>query len=142
MNFKNIECYKVNNDCLDVSGAEVEGVNLFTEDVLDKGLSFGESSEGIILNLTFKKNKLAIAVKDGSSLEIDDFNLLENQYDFAVFNKKSEYGKSVLKLTNTNDLENLNFLVGKNNELIANSKLNIKKLENSYIYNLFYNNIN
>ena len=92
--------------------------------------------------LTFKKNKLAIAVKDGSSLEIDDFNLLENQYDFAVFNKKSEYGKSVLKLTNTTDLENLNFLVGKNNELIANSKLNIKKLENSYIYNLFYNNIN
>ena len=142
LNFKNIECYKVNNDCLDVSGAEVEGVNLFTEDVLDKGLSFGESSEGTISKLTFKKNKLAIAVKDGSSLEIDDFNLLENQYDFAVFNKKSEYGKSVLKLTNTTDLENLNFLVGKNNELIANSKLNIKKLENSYIYNLFYNNIN
>ena len=40
LNFKNIECYKV-NDCLDVSGAEVKGVNLFTEDVLDKGLSFG-----------------------------------------------------------------------------------------------------
>ena len=142
LNFNNIKCNRVNNDCLDVSGAKVEGSNLFTNKVFDKGLSFGEASEGKISNSYFENNKLAVAVKDGSFLELQNFKLVDNQYDFAVFNKKSEYGKSILNLGNSAETENLNLLIGKNNELLAEKILNVQKLENSFIYNLFYSNIN
>ena len=105
-------------------------------------MSFGEASEGKISNSYFENNKLAVAVKDGSFLELQNFKLVDNQYDFAVFNKKSEYGKSILNLGNSAETENLNLLIGKNNELLAEKILNVQKLENSFIYNLFYSNIN
>ena len=77
-----------------------------------------------------------------NSLKLENYKSKENQYDFAVFNKKSEYGKSVLHIEKISELENLNILIGEENELLADKNINIKKLENSYIYNLFYNNIN
>ena len=43
-NFNNIKCFNVNNDCLDISGAQVVGGELYVYDTKDKGISIGEGS--------------------------------------------------------------------------------------------------
>ncbi len=52
--------------------------------------------------------------------------------------KKNEFGNSILKIKNK-DLKDLNILVGKNNDFILGDQHYIhEKLDNKYIYNLFY----
>ena len=131
--FKNIICQNILNDCLDVSGATVTGDYLQTIDIKDKGLSFGENSKGSISNSSFIKNKLAVAVKDGSHLSLSEFNFKENKYDIAVFNKKKEYGTSTLKLNKLEDKNNLKILLGTNNKILPIIDEKIIKVTNSYI---------
>ncbi len=138
LKFDNIYCENILNDCLDVSGSYVEGENLVANKVLDKGLSFGENSIGTISKTSFKNNKLGVAVKDGSKLELIDSQLIDNDFDIAVFNKKKEYEGSTLKLNRVNNLDQLNILLGNKNKIISNSIQNIDKIKNSYINNLFY----
>ena len=104
----------------------------------DKGLSFGENSVGIIKNNFFKNNKLAVAVKDGSELEIINNTFIDNKYDIAVFNKKKEYDNATLKLKDNSKKFDLNILLGKKNILISDQKYNVKKKKNKFINNLFY----
>ena len=66
------------NDCLDVSGANIQGKYLDAADIGDKGISFGEGSIGNIYNTNFVNNKLAIAVKDSSKLSLSNYNLKNN----------------------------------------------------------------
>ena len=136
--FKNIICQNILNDCLDVSGATVTGDYLQTIDIKDKGLSFGENSKGSISNSSFTKNKLAVAVKDGSHLLLSEFNFKENKYDIAVFNKKKEYGSSTLNLNKLEDKNNLKILLGANNKILPIVDEKIIKVKNSYINDLFY----
>ena len=138
MVFENITCEKILNDCLDVSGGVVEGRYLKTKDIMDKGLSFGENSNGNISNSTFINNKLAIAVKDGSQLSLSEFNFKENKYDIAVFNKKKEYGSSILSLDKFKDISDLKILLGSNNKILPDTNKNVIEVKNSYINNLFY----
>ena len=136
--FENITCKNILNDCLDVSGAHIQGKYLEAIDVMDKGLSFGENSVGIISNVNFIKNKLGIAVKDGSELSLSKYILKKNKYDIAVFNKKEEYGESTLNLNELENEKNLNILLGKNNTILSNSNIKITKVKNNYINSLFY----
>ena len=136
--FENIICQNVLNDCLDVSGGIVNGKNLRTVNIKDKGLSFGENSKGKISNTSFINNKLAVAVKDGSKLSLSEFSFKENNYDIAVFNKKKEYGPSTLNLNNLKDTNNLEILLGINNAVLTNNDKEIIKVKNSYINSLFY----
>ena len=138
LKFQDIECKNILNDCLDVSGGEVQGQYLQAIDVKDKGLSFGENSTGNITNSSFAKNKLAIAVKDGSQLLLSEYNFKENNFDIAVFNKKKEYGSSTLNLGVSKIENNPSILLGKNNYILAKTNKEIKKVKNSYINNLFY----
>ena len=136
--FENITCQNILNDCLDVSGGIVSGKYLRTIDVKDKGLSFGENSIGYIDNTNFINNKLAVAVKDGSELHLSEFNFKKNKYDIAVFNKKKEYGASILDLNQFSDVKNLKILLGVRNKILSNSNKKITKVKNSYINSLFY----
>ena len=138
MVFENITCQKILNDCLDVSGGIVEGKNLKTKDIMDKGLSFGENSNGKISNTSFINNKLAVAVKDGSELLLSEFKFEKNQYDIAVFNKKKEYGSSTLNLKKLKDKNNLKILLGSNNKILPKIDKNIAEVKNGYINDLFY----
>ena len=136
--FKNIMCKNILNDCLDVSGATVIGDYFQTTDIKDKGLSFGENSNGNISNSSFIKNKLAVAVKDGSQLSLSEFIFKENKYDIAVFNKKKEYGTSTLTLNKLRNKNYLKILLGANNKILPIFDEKIIKIKNSYINNLFY----
>ena len=136
--FENITCRNILNDCLDVSGADVNGKQFSAINVKDKGVSFGENSTGFITNAIFINNKLAVAVKDGSNLSLSKYKLSKNEYDIAVFNKKKEYKESTLNIDIISDKVELNILLGDNNKIISNSKIKITKVKNSYINNLFY----
>jgi len=91
LEFKNIKCKNVGNDCLDVSGAKIKGDYLIVAGARDKGISVGENSKVIIKNINVSSAKVGIAVKDGSKAWFSNINLKNNTYDLAVYNKKNEY---------------------------------------------------
>ena len=136
--FEAIFCENVDNDCLDVSGANVSGSFLVGSNVKDKGLSFGENSRGEILNLNFRNAKLGVAVKDGSKLKLTQYQFENNEYDIAVFNKKKEYEKASLFIDNSNNNDQLKYLIGLNNEIVKDQKVLTKKIDNKIINELFY----
>ena len=138
LKFKNIFCENVDNDCLDISGAKVKGNSLEGLNVKDKGLSFGENSNGEIININFQNAKLGVAVKDGSKLKLSKYGFTNNEYDVAVFNKKKEYEGASLFINESNDNNNLNYLIGNNNEIIKDDNVLTKKVKNKLINELFY----
>ncbi len=138
INFEKIYCKNVNNDCFDISGGRVVGKYLEATNISDKGISFGEESKGKIDLVNLKKNYLAIAVKDGSDLLIEESNLTNNDFDVSVFKKKNEFGNAKLVLNKTNNSSSLKALIGKKNEFFSEKILNFNKVNNNFIYNLFY----
>ncbi len=138
LKFVNIICENIDNDCLDISGANVYGNRLNGSQIKDKGLSFGESAEGQIMNLNFQNSRLGVAVKDGSNLRLSKYEFKNNEYDIAVFNKKREYEGATLHISEPNNNNQINYLLGKNNEIIKNNISLNKKLDNKMINNLFY----
>ena len=138
LEFNNIICINVDNDCLDVSGAKVKGKFLVGKYIKDKGLSFGENSRGEILNIDFQNTKLGVAVKDGSKLKLSNYKLINNEYDVAVFNKKKEYENSSLNLNEPLDKSELTYLIGFNNKIVKENINLTKKIENKIINEIFY----
>ena len=138
LKFKNITCKNILNDCLDVSAAKVDGNYLKGNHIKDKGLSFGENSDGKISNVDFQNSKLAIAVKDGSKLKLSKYLLRNNEFDIAVFNKKKEYEGASLKLNDSIENIELNYLIGLDNEIIKDEVALKKIIDNSIINQIFY----
>jgi len=138
INFENISCEDVLNDCLDASGANVNGAFLKGKNINDKGLSFGENSIGEILNIDFQHTRLGVAVKDGSKLKLSNYKLQNNEYDLAVFNKKNEYEGSSLNISNPIENNELKFLIGFKNSIIKDNIYLNEKIDNKKINRLFY----
>ena len=136
--FENIYCTNIKNDCLDLSNSTFEGKNLNAKNVKDKGLSVGENSQGYIENLLFEKNRLAIAVKDGSKLSVSNLKFLDNQFDVAVFKKKKEYDNATLKIDNISNHKITKIFLGKKNSILSNHVLKINNVKNSFLNNIFY----
>ena len=136
--FENISCQNITNDCLDVSGASVKGDKLLSVDVSDKGISFGENSNGLIKNTNFLNNKVGVAVKDGSNLTLVQSKLENNEYDLAIFNKKEEYGNSTINVKNIFSKDKINVLLGENNKFLSNQEIKVKRVKNSFINGLLY----
>jgi hypothetical protein len=135
--FNKINCFEIKNDCLDISGAKVDGDNLKVDQSLDKGLSIGENSIDEIKGLIIKNSKLAIAVKDGSVSYLENIESLNNQYDIALFNKKKEYNNPKLEVKNFLNNEK-KILQSKKSVLIIDNKNILGKETNSYINSIFY----
>ena len=138
LKFSNINCLKINNDCIDISGALVNGKNLVSKNTFDKGISVGENSDVKIQNINIVNNNIALAVKDGSSADIKNLTLKENKYDIALFTKKKEFSKPKLILTNINILDNKRILQSKNTTLIINDRSFVGSMEDDYINSLIY----
>ena len=138
LDFKNISCKNISNDCLDVSAAKVNGSKLIGNNIKDKGLSFGENSSGKITDINFQYSKLGVAVKDGSKLRLTRYLLKNNQYDVAVFNKKKEYDGAILKINNSVQKNELNYLIGTNNFIFKDELVLTKIIDNKIINQIFY----
>ena len=136
--FQNIKCSQINNDCLDISGSNVNGNEIYAENILDKGLSIGEASIAEIENIYLYKNKLGIAVKDGSKVKINNYNFGSNTYDMAVYTKKKEYKNSSLYIDGIKGFNDEKIFVGKSNKLIINGNIYKIKKKNSLINGIFY----
>ena len=135
--FYKIYCLKIKNDCLDISGAKVDGKKIEIDESLDKGVSVGENSIVRIEDLTIQNSKLAIAVKDGSNSYVKNFNSLNNQYDIALFNKKNEYRNPALIVKNYMNSEK-KILQSKKSQLTIDNVNIIGKETNSYINSILY----
>ncbi len=138
LKFSNINCLEINNDCIDISGALVNGENLVSKNTFDKGISVGENSNVKIQNVNIINNNIALAVKDGSSADIKNLTLKENKYDIALFTKKKEFSKPKLFLTNIKNLDRKRILQSKNTTLIINDSSFMGNMEDDYINSLIY----
>ncbi len=107
------------NDGIDISAGRVFLENVYIDTSGDKGISIGENS---FVNLTFadiKNSYIGLAVKDQSSLKIDDdgnqnltkgLKIKNSKYGIALYQKKSEFGPAEVHIGNSGDhYLNLNF---------------------------------
>ena len=99
-----LECRDIGNDCLDTSGSNIDLKFLYAANVMDKAVSAGEKSSVKIESVVLENLSIGIVSKDGSNLEVSDYRSNDVALDFAIFNKKEEYGNPnfVLKTINHN----------------------------------------
>ena len=97
---ENVKFLQVGNDAIDVSGTklyinEVEIVNPG-----DKGISGGEKSHLICKNIEISGGEIAIASKDGTTIDINGISINSSKLAYCSFQKKSEYGPGIIIVKN------------------------------------------
>ena len=136
--FNEISCFKINNDCLDLSGVNVTGTDISVKKSKDKAISIGENSFVKIENLNLNQNNIGVAVKDGSISDLTNFNTEGNNFDVALFNKKKEFSKPSLNILNYSNFNITKILQSEGTNLKINNKFFFGKLEDEYINSLIY----
>jgi hypothetical protein len=145
LTFQDIHCINIGNDCLDTSGASVQGVNLEAQNVGDKLLSFGEISNGYISNIIGDTVGIVVVSKDGSTLKIGRVNATSFGVFAASFNKKEMFGSAKLTIDDCVNCSSTSpstlLLVGKNS-LLTLENAQIKASHTSQqIENLMYGKV-
>ena len=136
--FSKISCFKINNDCLDLSGVNVNGSDISVEKSKDKAISIGENSFVKIQNLNLNQNNVGVAVKDGSISNLTNFSTEGNNFDVLLFNKKKEFNKPSLNIFNYSNLNLTKILQSEGTNLKINKKIFFGKLKDEYINSLIY----
>ena len=138
--FNNIYCSISGNDCLDTSGANVNGNILTGENVTDKLGSFGESSNIKIDIVNGEKINVGVAAKDGSDVKINQINLKKINIPMAIYQKKFFYGTSLIEVDRISfdKPNNSNYLVSYKDRLTINNKEFKKKTSNQEILKQIY----
>lgn len=90
----------VGNDAVDGSNSNIKINKSYFEKIADKAISVGEKSRVNMLNCKIKDSELALVVKDGSLLELENVLLENNRMDFLAFSKKEEYDYPSFKILN------------------------------------------
>ena len=124
LDFSNLKIKKIyvknsKNDCIDLSFGNYIINHIFSKKCNDKGISIGEKSNVKIKNYKNLDSLHAIAVKDSSSVIVDNFNSLNfKQSCLNVYRKKQEFMGAYLmiKSINAECLKNNNF-IQKNSKL-------------------------
>jgi len=111
------------NDCVDVSGTEIDVQDSFINGCGDKGLSAGESSRMSVNHVKIQNTEIAVASKDRSLLVAESLEIRNSRIGLTVYQKKPEFGPATIK-TSTLSLESvaLPFLVEEKSCLIAEGK--------------------
>ena len=140
--FDNINCNGSGNDCFDTSGSIVSGNILSGFNVFDKLGSFGENSNVSIKKIDGKDVNIGVASKDGSSVQIKEFNLTNFNIPLASYHKKFFFKNSKIEIQKINlkDVISNNFLVSDDNKLVINKKEYVIKSPNKVIINSIYPN--
>jgi hypothetical protein len=138
--FKDLYCENIGNDCLDTSGANVQGGNIYGKGVLDKLGSFGEATRANIDNMHGNNIGIVVVSKDATVLNINKINVTDYGLLASAFNKKDFFGPANINIKEC--VECSNTLVGMGNSIIINNielsgKLSSKKIE-SLMYGAVY----
>lgn len=127
----------IGNDAIDISGQTVDIQKVIINNIGDKGISAGENCNITGDNITINKAAIAISAKDLSSINIGRLVLNNATLDYAVFQKKSEYGSAKVNVQSSKKTNN--YLLENNSELIINSKV-MNEFTNN-VGDLLYGNI-
>ncbi len=138
LKFDNINCKNINNDCLDISGAHVNGLNIVSVNTLDKGISVGENSKVNIANLNTVNNNIGLAVKDGSEAVFNKINFDSNKFDIVLFNKKQEFLKPSLVVSNLEKIIKKKILQSEGTNLKINNQSYLGNFDDKTINSLIY----
>jgi hypothetical protein len=98
--------FNIGNDGIDVSGSQVTLDFIEFENCFDKCISVGEESTLKLTNGIIKKARIGIASKDNSSVVANRLLIEECMVGIALYQKKSEYGPSVVVANDTKLLKN------------------------------------
>jgi hypothetical protein len=122
---KNSKFYNSNNDGIDLMESNVIIKNVKIFDSKDKAISIGEYSNAKITSSELKNNNIAVAVKDGSEVDIDKIDFLENSVQVSAYKKNLQYGDGgKVYITNSNFVNEENNFSSKDSSItIKNSKL-------------------
>ncbi len=114
---------KLGNDGIDVSGSQVKIVGCTFIEVADKALSSGEASAMDVDQIVIDGASLAITAKDKSSIKIANSEVKNSEVVFCAFQKKKEFGPSVIEGTNIkyNDFKK-DFLIETKSSLTLDGK--------------------
>ena len=80
------------NDAVDVSGSEVNCMNVNVKGSKDKAFSSGEGSVLKVSKSEISDTEICFAAKDNSKIECSDIKIERCKLGFAAYQKKSEYG--------------------------------------------------
>lgn len=124
------------DDCLDFSGSTITLENIEIFNAGDKGISVGERSNITAIDIVIGGDKLGfigIASKDLSQIILDGLKITNVKYAFAVYQKKAEYGPSIIYSLKTqiSDVEN-EYIVEENSELKINGRIVLEDKINVY----------
>jgi len=139
--FTKISCIKAFNDCLDTSGAIVNGDYLYGESIGDKLASFGEQSNVNLKNITGSNIDIGVVSKDASYVEIDKLDLSNTRIYAAVYIKKFFFGPAKLKINSFKNFSQIEsdkkaFINAEENILIVNQKNIPSNINSNKIVNL------
>lgn len=119
-------CFFVNcgNDGIDVSGSNIEVLNIEVTNASDKAISIGEGSKMAGRQVKIAGGEIGVVSKDLSTIELNGVKIDGSQLAISSFQKKSEYGPGKIVLTNLTLLNNgLDYLIEENSELSIDGKL-------------------
>ncbi len=82
------------NDGIDASGSKlrIEGARI--RDARDKGVSIGEASTPVIVDVQVSGARIGCAVKDRANARVDRFTVARSKTAIALYTKKPSYGPS------------------------------------------------
>jgi len=134
---KHVKFKDIGNDAIDISGRSIDLFNVNIDNAEDKGVSAGENSIMKGDQITIINSGIGVSAKDLSSIKFGKLILEENKLDFAVFQKKSEYGPAKIVIEKTK--ESKNYLLEFGSSLSINGEF--KKDYRDNVLGLLYGNL-
>lgn len=127
------------NDGVDVSGSNIELIDLLIENPSDKAISAGEASTMTGNNIKIISGEIGVVSKDLSSINFDGVEVTDTRLGLSAFQKKSEYGVAKISINNLvlNNVEKAH-LIELNSELRIDNKL-METVSNKVIEQMYGN---
>ncbi len=105
---KDFSCINCLNDGIDISNTTLRLENFGADDIFDKAISVGENSIIEAKNISIKNSNIGLAIKDGSTANIQDVNIESSKYPLALYVKKQEFGVPEIKINSMVLTDNMN----------------------------------
>ena len=125
--FDNVRVINSGNDGIDLSGSVVSMKDVEVDKSNDKALSVGEASSVDAREISISNSNIAVAVKDGSIFKSNIVNLDANQYDFAAFVKKEEYGPATIIVNQAP--EDFDYMLEPRSKITVNNKILMENMD-------------
>ena len=137
-NIYNSKFFDIGGDAVDFSGSKVSIVDSDFNQIKDKAISVGESSNIDLKDIDINNVGVGVASKDGSNTKVNGATI--KNYNLAAmmtYNKKDFYDQPTLKASNIeiNPLKKDAFLSQKNTEMTIDNKKNAnRKIDVKLLY--------